>query len=239
MRRRIIAACLCALSMSQVPEAHAQFGSVVFDPANFAENVATAAHTLRSLNNQIRQLQNEADMILNQIENLKTLDANTLSDLTRILNQIDALMQQGEDISYNVAVARQRYEAAYPRTYVPFTNQDIAVRAHDQWLSSQRAFGHAIEVQSGIVNALVDGRQTLSTLVTESQAAPGNLAVSQAGNQLMALSVEQQMQTQQLMAAQYRMVATEQARQAAREEQSRILHERFRGARSAYTRQGG
>jgi len=44
------------------------------------------------------------------------------------------------------------------------------------------------------------------------------------------------MQTQQLMAAHYRMMATEQARRNAIEEQGRVLHDRFRGDGSAYSR---
>ena len=70
----------------------------------------------------------------------------------------------------------------------------------------------------------------------ESQAATGNLSVAQAGNQLVALSVEQQMQMQQLMAAQYRMVALEESRRAATREQARIRHKRFVGDGVAYAR---
>ena len=44
------------------------------------------------------------------------------------------------------------------------------------------------------------------------------------------------MQMQTLMAAHYRMIAMEEARRAAIEEQSRVRHERFVGGRSAYTR---
>jgi len=41
---------------------------------------------------------------------------------------------------------------------------------------------------------------------------------------------------QQLMAAQYRMVALEESRRAAIEEQARIRHKRFRGDGVAYRR---
>ena len=44
------------------------------------------------------------------------------------------------------------------------------------------------------------------------------------------------MQMQQLMAAQYRMVALEESRRAAIEEQARIRHKRFRGDGVAYRR---
>ncbi|CAN0499447.1 unnamed protein product, partial [Scytosiphon promiscuus] len=97
-------------------------------------------------------------------------------------------------------------------------------------------FRASIQVQSGIVTSIADARETLTDLVGESQAATGNLSVAQAGNQLVALSVEQQMQMQQLMAAQYRMVALEESRRAATREQARIRHKRFVGDGVAYTR---
>jgi len=89
---------------------------------------------------------------------------------------------------------------------------------------------------SAIVSSIVESRDTLIDLVGESQSAGGNLAAAQAGNQLIALGVEQQMQMQQLMAAQYRAEALEAARRAAIDEQAREFHTRFMGERAAYRR---
>jgi P-type conjugative transfer protein TrbJ len=135
-----------------------------------------------------------------------------------------------------VAESERRYEENFPESYEHLTNQEIVVRATDQWKLSRKTFANAIRVQSGIVTSISESKETLTTLVERSQEAVGNLQVSQAGNQLMALSIEQQMQMQQLMAAQYRMIAVEEARRAAIEEQARIRHQRFRGDGSAYTR---
>jgi P-type conjugative transfer protein TrbJ len=135
-----------------------------------------------------------------------------------------------------VGESERRYEETFPESYEALTNEEIVVHALDQWRISRTAFGHSIQVQSGIVTAISDARGTLTNLVEQSQAATGNLSVSQAGNQLAALGVEQQMQMQQLMAAHYRMIATEQARKNAIEEQGRVLHNRFRGDGSAYSR---
>ena len=230
MRRRIIALLLAGASLTAVaPPAEAIFGvgDIVIDPTNLVQNILTAANTLEQINNQIEQLQNEAEMLINQAENLAALDHDSLSDLIRILEQIDALLREGDEISYEVEESERRYAETFPDSYEDLTNEEIV---------SHRGFGHAIKVQSGIVTSLAEARETLSTLVTESQAAGGNLSVAQAGNQLIALGVEQQMQMQTLMAAHYRMIAMEEARRAAIEEQSRVRHERFVGGRSAYTR---
>ena len=49
------------------------FGRIVYDPTNHAENLLTAARTLEQINNQIAQLQNEAQMLINQARNLERL----------------------------------------------------------------------------------------------------------------------------------------------------------------------
>ncbi len=53
--------------------AHAH-GDIVFDPTNLVQNTLTAIRTLEQINNQINQLQNEAQMLMNQARNLASLD---------------------------------------------------------------------------------------------------------------------------------------------------------------------
>lgn len=239
MRRRMIAICLASLLIAtQASPAHAFFGlgNIVLDPSNLAQNISTATNTVRQINNQVRQLQNEAQMIINQVEDLTELDFNAIEDLLGILERIDALMRESEEISYEVEESERRYQETFPESYEALTNDELVQHALDQWSLSRETFGHSVKVQSGIVTAVTDARVTLSELVSESQSATGNLAVQQAGNQLTALTVEQLMQMQQLMAAHYRMMATEQARRNAIEEQARTRHNRFRGDGAAYSR---
>src|SRR3546814_17533808 len=83
-------------------------------------------------------------------------------------------------------------------------------------------------------NGQADGA-TLSELVTASQGAVGSLQAQQATNQLLALSTKQQLQSQNLMAAQYRSEALDQARKAQAEEAARAATARFPGSGTAYT----
>src|SRR3546814_8021773 len=53
----------------------------VFDPANFQQNLLTAARTLEQINNQVRSLQNETQMLVNQGRNLPELDFSALQGL--------------------------------------------------------------------------------------------------------------------------------------------------------------
>ncbi|MEH6487899.1 P-type conjugative transfer protein TrbJ [Hyphomonas oceanitis] len=221
-----------------VPRADALLGvgDVVIDPTNLVQNIVTATNTLEQINNQITQLQHEAQMLVNQAEDLKRLDYASIEDLKRLLERINTLMREADEITYDVGESERRYEEAFPESYKEISNEKITILAKDQWRLSRSGFAGAVQVQSGIVSAIADSKGMLSELVSESQSASGNLSVAQAGNQLIALVVEQQMQMQQLMAAHYRMEAVEASRRAALEEQARVRHERFRGDGAAYTR---
>jgi type IV secretion system protein TrbJ len=239
MRRRIAALLVGSLSLVAIsPRAEALLGvgDVVLDPTNLVQNILTATRTLEQINNQVSQLQHEAQMLVNQAEDLKRLDYASIDQLTYLLGQIDTLLREADEISYEVAESERRYEEAFPETYEDLTNEEIVVEAQNQWRLSQGGFANTIQVQSGIVSAIADTRGTLRELVSQSQSAPGNLSALQAGNQLIALSIAQQVQMQQLMAAQYRMETVEASRRAALEEQARVRHERFRGDGAAYTR---
>ena len=240
MRRRIISLMLAAGAVSLMPTPPADallgVGDVVLDPTNLVQNILTATHTLEQLNNQIVQLQHEAQMLVNQAEDLKRLDYASIEHLKRLLERIDTLMRTAGEVSYEIQASERQYAEAFPQTYQDLSNAEILSEAADQVRISRDALRASIQVQSAIVTSIADARETLTDLVDESQAATGNLSVAQAGNQLMALVIEQQMQMQQLMAAQYRMTSLEETREAAITQQARLRHQRFRGDGVAYTR---
>lgn len=239
MRRRIIACLVSGLALTaslQPAEAVFGVGDVVIDPSNLVQNTYTAVRELEQINNQIQQLQNEAQSLINQAENLAALDFSSEEHLKRVLERIETLMRRADDITYEVEQSEREYAERFPDDYEALTRDEIVQTAFVQWEVSRSAFSDAILVQSGIVTSIVESRDTLTGLVDASQGATGNLAATQAGNQLVALSVEQQMQMQQLMAAQYRAEALEAARRAAIDEQAREFHRRFMGERSAYSR---
>src|SRR5690606_14428621 len=62
LRRAIVAGVLAAsgvIGITVASPAYAQFGGIVYDPTNYAQNVLTAARSLQQINNQIQQIQNQ------------------------------------------------------------------------------------------------------------------------------------------------------------------------------------
>lgn len=210
----------------------------VFDASNFAQNLLQASRALQQINNQIQSLQNQAQMLANMGKNLSSLNASQLGTMISALTQIGNLMNQGNGIAFNVSATNTAFAQTYPQNYPnSITDGTLLADAHKRWQDAMAAFLQAMQVQAQIAQNVQADSTTLTTLVNASQGAEGNLQVTQAGNQLLALSTKQQLQIENLMAAQYRATALEEARNAEAEEEGRAAFQQFMGTSNAYTPQ--
>jgi len=220
-----------------VPAARAQW--TVFDPQNYAQNLLEASRALQQINNQIQALQNQALMLQNMATNLNPLkDVLQLNGMVTSLTQITSLMNQAQGIAFNVNATMAAWSRAYPNSYPAGTGSaTLAADAQQRWQNSMSALQDTLKVQSQVVQNVQADTATLTNLTSQSQNATGNLAVSQATNQLIALSTKQQLQIQSLMAAQYRATALDQARNAEAEQDGQTQFQTFLGSNNAYTPQ--
>jgi len=226
----LITAVLAALT----PAANAQW--VVIDPSNLMQNIMTAARTLQQVNNQILQLQNEAQMLMNESRNLTGLDFSALNQLRSALSATNQLLQQAQGLAFNLAQMETEFARLYPDAYTASTSgSQMALDAQQRWRNSLEALRTATEVQSQAVQNFASDEQTLTDLVNNSQSAVGALQATQATNQLLALQSRQAIQAQQLQVTQDRAAALEQARQVAVQERAREVRRRFQGGGTPYT----
>jgi len=223
-----------ALGVSTVsPPAHAQF--TVFDPTNYSQTLLTATRALQQINNQIQSLQNEASMLINQAKNLSKIDFPQLQAITEKLQAIDRLMGQAQGISFRVDGLEDQYRKLFPQQFdAALKRVGQLAAAKDRLDAAMGAFRQTMSVQSQVVENVQSDAQTLNELVAKSQGAEGALQVTQATNQLLALTAKQQFQIQNLMAAQYRAQSVEHARRAQAEIDGREATRKFLGSGSAY-----
>ena len=194
----------------------------VFDPTNYSQNVLTAARTLTQINQQIQQLQNEAQMLANMGRNLSRIDFPQLQQLQQRLGQIDRLMGQAQGIDFRVDQLDQQFRQLYPDSFDQLLRRDQRVTAARTRLDAAMSqFRQTMGVQSQIVDNVRTDTQALAEIVARSQGAEGSLQAQQATNQLLALTAKQQLQIQNLMASQFRAQAIEQAERAQIERESR------------------
>lgn len=239
--KRILTALILSLSgaVAIAPSAQAQFGlgGLVYDPANHAENILTATQTLEQINNQIRQLAHEIEMLENMAKDLQQLPTSIADELRTKLLTVDQLIRLAEGIAYQVSEVETEYEVIYRETYgtAPPPTPVIVAEAREAWKQSRAAYKHSLQVQAQVVTNIRDDIEKLHGLVGDSQGAEGNLSAVQAGNQIAALSAEQIMQIETLLAAQYRAEAMERSRDLAERERGKARLDRFLSGGSAYS----
>lgn len=210
---------------------------IVYDPTNYVQNALQAARTLQQITNQIQSLQNEAMMIEHMARNLDPLDFSALARMSTSLQQIQQLMASAQGLGFEIGQTEQRLRQLFPATG-PVTGNDVAARNASARLHAvMAAFQDSMTLQSRIVAEAGKDASDLSDLVNQSQAARGNLQVSQATNQLLALVAKQQIQLQTLLASQARADALERATHGQSTDDAQAATRRFLGNGNAYTPQ--
>ncbi|BAU73839.1 P-type conjugative transfer protein TrbJ [Metapseudomonas furukawaii] len=208
----------------------------VIDPTNLAQNTLTAVRALEMVNNQVRQLQNEAQMLLNQGRHLATLDYNVVNRLRRNLATTSRLLAEAQGLAYEVQRLDQEFARLYPAVYAnSVTGERMAQEARERWKQGLEGLHTAMRIQAQVAQNLAQDENVLADLVQQSQSSGGALQAAQATNQLLALQAKQSIQAQQLQIAQNRAIALELARQAAAAEEARELRRRFMGSGTPYT----
>ena len=208
----------------------------VFDATNYTQNILQAARALEQINNQIQSLQNEATMLQNMARNLERIDFPQLQQISGSLKQIDQLMGEAKGISFKVDELEQSFGKMFPGSVDPVLKTDArAAEAKVRLDPALEGFRHSMTVQAEVVSQIRDDAALLSELSKRSDSAVGSLQAQQATNQLLALSTKQQLQLQELMAAEFRSDAIERARRVQAEAEAKAATRRFLGSGKAYT----
>ena len=209
----------------------------VIEAKNLVETTLQAARALEQINNQILALQNQATMIANQSLNLTNLNYSALSGITTDLQQIGNLINQAQGIAFDVQSVETLFTRYYPQSYGNSTTiPQLVSDAQTRWQNARNAYQQTMLLQSQIAQTVQSDTAKLTGLVNASQGAVGGLQAQQATNQLLALSIKQQLQVQSLLAAQGRAQALKDANDGEAEEEGRAAFTTFLGSSNAYAR---
>ncbi|ONM89635.1 P-type conjugative transfer protein TrbJ [Pseudomonas aeruginosa] len=238
MKTRVLSVTLAAALSVSLLAVQPASALTVFDPSNFVQNTLTAVRTLEQINNQIRQLQNEAQMLINQARNLASLPFNVVNQLRSTLATTERLIAQAKGLAYDVADMDAMFSRLYPEQYAATISGDQMVKdARERWQNTLNGLQTAMQMQAQVSQNLSTDESVLADLVSQSQSAEGALQAQQATNQLLALQAKQSIQAQQLQITQDRAASLELARQAAATERAREVRRRFLGTGTPYTPQ--
>ncbi|WP_303831562.1 P-type conjugative transfer protein TrbJ [Asticcacaulis taihuensis] len=227
-RRQTLRLCL-GFAASAVPLAasRARAQLAVFDPANYAQNILTAARSLQQINNQIISLQQEAQSLINQARNLTALPVSVLAQLQQAVNQTKALISQAQNIAYDVGQIDHAFQSLYNPASLTGPDASLVASAQTRWKNTVGGLQDAMRTQATVLGNSSTYQTQLSALVTASQGADGALAATQAGNQLLALQAQQLTDLTALVAAQARAQDLKAAEDAAATAQAAEQRRRF------------
>lgn len=216
--------------IAYAPPASAQVA--VYDPANHAQNILQAVRALQELDNQVHQLAHEIDMIEKMARDLETLPVNVADAVIRSrINRIEELVRKAEDIGAGIEAVERDFESAYPESYgaASPSSRQLVADARARWEASRQAHKHTLLIAAEARAGTGANADALSGIVAESQDAAGNLQALQAGNQISALTTQQLMQIEALLAAGLRADALEASRDLAEAERGRARLSAFLG----------
>jgi P-type conjugative transfer protein TrbJ len=236
MRRRLACLLITTAPLMAVPvtglfapPAMAQVA--VYDPANHAQNILQAVRALKELEGQVQQLAHEIEMLENMARNLETLPVSVAESIIgqRII-RIQDVLRRAQGIGYSVDEIERGYETAYPEDYGAATPNAVLVEdARARWRQSRDAFRETLTVSAAALEDNETDADAIRSLVKQSQDAVGALQAAQAGNELSAMTNQQLMQIEAMLAAQHRAEALEEARQLAEAERGRARLKAFLG----------
>jgi P-type conjugative transfer protein TrbJ len=216
------------------PEAN---GLIVFDPANYQQNLLSAVHALEGVQNQVLQLQNEAAQLMRMDRQLQPLSGSPGPDLQSTLTALRARIAEGSALALKVQETEAGYARLYPTTFSDaLSSNDLVRTARARWDEAYAGFKRAALLQGQVNEATGTDARLLDQILARSTGAIGSLQAAQAGNELAALHIKQSLQLQTLLAAQARAETSERARTLVAEEQGRAQVKTFLGDGRAYTR---
>ena len=135
----------------------------VFDPANYSQNLAAAARALEQINNQVRQLQNQALTLQRMDQNLVRLGSTISPDLQRTLGDIQTQLRAGEGIALRLQTTQSGWDQLFPRQVASSLSTDDVLRnAQNRWSEEYAAFRRAALLQGQIADG--SGAALLRTL---------------------------------------------------------------------------
>jgi P-type conjugative transfer protein TrbJ len=210
--------------------------ALVFDAANFHENALIDAHAITQIGNQVRQLENEAQMLLRLEQNVRQLGVSIAPDLQRALSALEGRLANGGGMGLRRTGAEAAFAELFPQHASAARTGEAGLamsarRAQEDYEGVKRS----AVLQAEIADGVAGDRRLLADVMARSRGATGALAAAQAGNELAGLSVKEALVLEALLTAQSRSETVARARVLAGEEEARQRFKTFLGAATAYT----
>ena len=208
--------------------------AIVYDPWNYTQNYIRTLRALQQINNQVKAIQNQIEMLKRMDQNLASSGQTIAPQLEQSLTQITGALESGNAIALKLRDTETAFAKLYPKEFANLTAETSLQQTKARWSETLETVKRSGLLEAATADGLAGDTETLTALLSRSRAAPGALEAAQAGNELQGLTLKQQLQLQALLAARSRSETADQARRLAAEEEARVRLRSFLGSGSAY-----
>jgi len=224
-----------------VPKAHAgipviDFASIIQAVMSFITELESVANTYTSIENQVTSITNQVKSLEMQAKNLQNMNlANAFKNLTALrgtFGRVKNLVNSTNAIPFKYNDIQVNYDRLYKRVdksvnyFSGMSIKELKDSSTDVMSQTSEAVRDAM-LSHGMISDIEEDEGSLETLLTNSDAASGELEVSQVNNQLVALNTNQLIRLQSMMAASSRLQASKDAEQIQNKLMSQAETERF------------
>jgi len=221
--RFVAAASIALMMMSHASPARAQMR--VIDPTNLAQNLLQATRSLEQINNQIRQIEQQASMLAQNPLQLSP-------ELSASIERARSLFETAQGLTFQVNQVSEQLRDLYPETWEDLDLDQIGARTQ-QWLRENRtAVERAMRAEARAAQQIDETREQVNRALRSSSEAEGPTGVGQAANQLLGINAAQLSEIHALLIHQSRALNTERMERIAREERAREVQRRAFPTRS-------
>src|SRR3546814_10776508 len=112
-------------------------------------------------------------MLVNQARNRASLPYSSLQQLQQSVTRTQQLLNQAQNIAYNVQQIDQVFSQKYASVSLTSSNAQLISDTRSRWQNTVGGLQDALRVQAGVVGNIDSNRTQMSALVGQSQGAAG------------------------------------------------------------------
>ena len=176
-------------------------GDIVYDPANYVQNLQIAIEAVQQVENQYIQIQNQFAQLANDARNL-TADHTGIAGLRTAYQNLLNL----NNYIYGLITDYTQAQAVWDRTFPKFAAYNGQVSAstyadhvNQAWQNTNTALLNSVTSNTVVISNHGITKTMVDNLLASSDSASGALQAAQIGHKLAAIQVEQLAEISQIM----------------------------------------
>ena len=188
---RTCAVFLAATGVLLSRRAHGQWA--VIDAGNLIQNTTTALSTAQTLINTFTQIEQLRSQIQNQLQTLASLKPTSFAELQSLLTgahlSYSGIQSSLTSISYNIGDVNRDFNALFPKRQSAWHSVRASDFAdyYDRWNAELTSSSLAAARAQSSVTGLDRSNQAIANILTQANAAPGEVRQLQLVNQQLAI----------------------------------------------------